>query len=117
MSRPDVAVAVAVCRVVLGDVSADMADALAAAEAWAGGEPSSPEEYADHYAAARGVDERGEAVCWALSAAFDRDAAESAFCVEQALATLAALPGWSAEAVADIFGRLMSPRATIPVAA
>ncbi|KYG07421.1 hypothetical protein BE21_02485 [Sorangium cellulosum] len=103
---------VALARAVLGNVSADEADALAATEAWAGGEASDPAEFAALYTAARGEDERGEAICWALSAAFDRDETEAAWCVEQGLATLAAATEWHVDALRRLHGEMTHPPAT-----
>jgi hypothetical protein len=114
MTRSAVTALVAVCRVVLGEGSIAEHDALSAAEAWAGGETATDEEY--HVLRKRlGQDERGEAVYWTLAAAFDAD--DSAYCTTQALATLAVLPGWDDASVEAIHASFLAPRDTIPAPA
>jgi hypothetical protein len=92
--RPSVAALVAVCRVVLAD-TLDVADrdALAAAQDWSTGEEPVASDYYG-LLLALGDDLRGEAVAWTLAAAHAACPRESLWSQEQALATLAALPGW-----------------------
>lgn len=101
MIRPSVAALVAMCRIVLAD-TLDVADrdALAAAHDWASGEEPAASDY---YALliALGNDLRGEAVAWTLAAAHASCPRESLWAMQQALATLAALPGWR-ERIADL---------------
>lgn len=117
MIRRDVIAGVAVCRAVIGEGSIAVQDALAAAEAWAGGEYARIDEYCLHEFRCRGTDERGEAVSWILAAAYDRDETESAWCLEQCLMALAAIPGWDESAIRELHHDKASPRDTIPTPA
>ncbi|MGK3981193.1 hypothetical protein WMF38_56880 [Sorangium sp. So ce118] len=99
---------------VLGETTADMADALATAETWAGGEEPSLDEYVRLYGVLA-KDEAGEAVYWTLAAAYEAtDEDESVYCLQHALATLGVLPGWSSEVVWALHASLLAPRDTIP---
>lgn len=116
MNRPAVTAAVAVCRVVLGDLTAAMHIALDAAEVWASGdEEPTAEDYSAIYGRL-GRDEPGEAVYWVLAAAYDADENESAYCLMQSLATLAVLPGWDDETVQALHASLRT-RDTVPAPA
>jgi hypothetical protein len=100
--RPSVIGLVAVCRAVLaGTLDVSDRDALAAARDWA----SDEEPVASDYCAlllALGNDMRGEAVAWTLAAAHAACPRESLWSLEQALATLAALPGWDKARIAAL---------------
>jgi hypothetical protein len=100
--RPSVAALVAVCRVVLAE-ALDVADrdALAAAQDWSTGEEPVVSDYCG-LLLALGNDLRGEAVAWTLAAAHAACPRESLWSLEQALATLAALPGWGRARIAAL---------------
>jgi hypothetical protein len=100
--RPAVAALVAVCRVVLAE-TLDVADrdALAAAQDWATGEEPVASDYCQ-LLLALGNNLRGEAVAWTLAAAHAACPRESLWSLEQALATLAALPGWGKARIAAL---------------
>jgi hypothetical protein len=99
--RPEIVALVAVCRSILGEGSIAEQDALAAAEAWAGGEEATEEEY-DALRRRLGQDDRSDAVYWTLAAACEAKARESAWLAMQSLAALASLPGWDEPRVAAL---------------
>jgi hypothetical protein len=116
VNRPAVTAAVAVCRVVLGEVRGAIDNALDAAEVWSEGEEPTTEDYCAIYARL-GKDARSEAVYWVLTAAYEAEEKESAYCLLQCLATLATLSGWDDESVQALHASLLAPRDTIPAPA
>ncbi len=116
MIRPAILAMVAVCRSVLGEGSIAEQDALAAAEAWAGGEEPTEEEY-DALRKRLGQDDRGDAVYWALTAACEAEPRERAWLAMQSLATLASLPGWDERSVAALLASRMAEAPAVSEAA
>ncbi|WP_437310123.1 hypothetical protein [Sorangium sp. So ce388] len=111
MNAPAILALVAVCRSILGEGSIAEQDALAAAEAWAGGEVATEEEY-DALRRRLGQDDRGDAVYWLLSAACEAEPRERAWLALQAAAALACLPGWDEQSVAALHADRMAAVST-----
>jgi hypothetical protein len=105
--RPAILALVAVCRSILGEGSIAEQDALAAAEAWAGGEEVVEGEY-DALRRRLGQDDRSDAVYWALASACETEPREQAWLAMQSMATLASLPGWDEESVAALLASRMA---------
>lgn len=104
---PQILAAAAVCRVVLGDLSANVADALAAVEAWASdADPFDADEAKGHYKRLLFCDLSNEAAYWLVSAVECRRFADRY--VGDCLATLALIDGWTEERVNAMYAAVLA---------
>lgn len=113
--NPQILAAAAVCRVVLGDMSANVADALAAVEAWAIDGFVDGREAKAVYMTLDLNDLGEEAVSWLVAAASSEKLTEAY--IGDCLATLALMPGQVKTKVdalyADVLATLTEERSEV----